>query len=239
MGTPAPRRTLLAALAVAVVGLLVSVAMAVGTWSGRPSADVDDFGTALGSRPTAAQRALERTPEPAATEEAGTTASAAPTVREPSVPEPSVREPSVLELPRLGVRAPVDPVGVAADGQMEVPEDPRRVGWYRFSPRPGEATGSSVIVGHVDSERGDLGVLAGLSEVRQGDEVRIRRSDGSWVDFRVVSRRTVDKETLTGSGVYRRDGSAVLSLITCTGPYLPDKGGYQQNLVVTAVEAPT
>ncbi|QOV47818.1 class F sortase [Streptomyces chromofuscus] len=140
-------------------------------------------------------------------------------------------------MPRLGVRAPVDPVGVTGDGQVRVPEDPRRVGWYRFSPPPGASAGSAVIVGHVDSDRGGLGVLVALADVRRGDRVLVERSDGGSVAFRVVSRRTLPKEDLAESGAFRRDGSAALTLITCTGPFLPDDGGYRNNLVVTAVPA--
>ncbi|NSL42855.1 class F sortase [Streptomyces sp. 8P21H-1] len=140
-------------------------------------------------------------------------------------------------MPRLGLRAPVDPVGVADDGQVEVPGDPRRVGWYRFSPAPGGPGGSSVVVGHVDSDGGEPGVLAALDDVRQGDRVLVRRTDGSGVEYRVAARRSVAKQDLAKSQAFRRDGPGVLTLITCAGPYLPDRGGYRRNLVVTAVEA--
>ncbi|KUN40728.1 peptidase C60 sortase A and B [Streptomyces longwoodensis] len=140
-------------------------------------------------------------------------------------------------MPRLDLSAAVDPVGVADDGTVVVPRDPRRVGWYRFSPRPGASGGSSVIVGHVDSDDRGLGVLVALAEVRAGDRVSVERADGSRVDYRVVSRRTVAKEALAASGAFRTEGPAVLTLVTCTGPYLPDQGGYRNNLVVTAVEA--
>ncbi len=149
-----------------------------------------------------------------------------------------VPPPQELSLPRLGLRAPVGPVGVTDDGQTEVPPDPDRVGWYRFSPAPGSSAGSSVIVGHVDAEGRGLGVLNGLHEVRPGDRVLVRREGGSTVAYEITARRTVDKEDLADSGAFRRDGPPVLTLITCAGPYLPDNGGYQNNLVVTAAEAP-
>ncbi|GGR69798.1 class F sortase [Streptomyces roseolus] len=145
--------------------------------------------------------------------------------------------PRTLSIPRLGLSAPVDPVGVAEDGQTEVPPDPDRVGWYRFSPAPGSAAGSSVIVGHVDARGRGLGVLDGLNEVRQGDRVLIGREDDSTVTYEITARRTVGKKALAVSDAFRREGRPVLTLITCAGPYLPDGGGYQNNLVVTAVEA--
>ncbi|MFG3350151.1 class F sortase [Streptomyces sp. NPDC048018] len=148
-----------------------------------------------------------------------------------------VSPPQKLSIPRLGLSAPVDPVGVAEDGQTEVPPDPDRVGWYRFSPAPGSDTGSSVIVGHVDAKGRGLGVLNALNEVRQGDRVLIGREDGSTVAYEITARRTVGKKALPASDAFRREGRPVLTLITCAGPYLPDAGGYQNNLVVTAVEA--
>ncbi|MGW8885903.1 class F sortase [Streptomyces sp. NPDC055749] len=148
----------------------------------------------------------------------------------------AVPAPRELSIPRLGLRAPIDPVGVAGDGQMQVPEDPDRVGWYRFSPAPGADQGSSVIVGHVDAKGLGLGVLFVLNKVRQGDQVRVAREDGTSVSYEITARRTLSKKALEDTGVFDREGRSVLSLITCAGPYLPDRGGYQNNLVVTAVE---
>ncbi|MET7827009.1 class F sortase [Streptomyces sp. NPDC005386] len=142
--------------------------------------------------------------------------------------------PVSLSIPRLGVEAAVDAVGVTKQEQVMVPEDPKRVGWYRFSPLPGAPRGSSVIVGHVDSRERGLGVLVALNDVRRGDTVRVSRSEGRPVEYRVVSRRTVAKDGLTAVGAFRVDGPAALTLITCTGPYDAGKGGYRNNLVVTA-----
>ncbi|MGW2210700.1 class F sortase [Streptomyces sp. NPDC001781] len=125
-------------------------------------------------------------------------------------------------------------MGVTKAGQVEVPADPKRVGWYRFSPAPGASSGSSVVVGHVDSKGRGLGVLAALNNVRRGDIVRVTRSAGRPVDFRVVSRRTVAKDAVDAAGAFRVQGPAVLTVITCTGPYVASEGGYQNNLVVTA-----
>ncbi|MFJ5834144.1 class F sortase [Streptomyces sp. NPDC093089] len=153
-----------------------------------------------------------------------------------SATEPA--DPTSLSIPRLRVRAPVDQVGVAEDGQVVVPENPDRVGWYRFSPLPGAGAGSSVIVGHVDAAGGGLGVLAALGDIRKGDEVLVGRRDGTTATFRVAARRTLAKASLGASGVFRRGGTPVLTLVTCAGPYVRGDGGYQNNLVVTAVEVP-
>ncbi len=43
------------------------------------------------------------------------------------------------------------------------------------------------------------------------------------------------KRALPLEELFRRDGREVLTLITCGGPYLADAGGYQDNVVVSAV----
>lgn len=185
-----------------------------------------DFGAPLDPRPTMTSRGPS----------GSSTQPSAPGAEPSSSPSrPVIASPRSLVIPRLGVEAPVDAVGVASDGEAEVPDDARRVGWYRFGPAPGAAEGSSVIVGHVDSQTQGLGVLAELSDVEQNDRVEVRAADGATRVYRIASRETVPKEELADSGVFRRDGPPVLTLITCTGPYLKDRGGYQDNLVVTAV----
>ncbi|MFD0431631.1 class F sortase [Streptomyces zhihengii] len=95
-----------------------------------------------------------------------------------------------------------------------------------------------MVVGHVDDEEEGLGVLVALNDVREGDRATVRRADGGTVAYRVVSRRTVPKTELAGTDAFRRDGDPVLTLVTCAGPYEPERGGYRNNLVVTAVEVP-
>ena len=227
MSKPSPRHLTHTGLVVALLGLAVSALMIIGTWPGRSGAGGKDFGPLAGSSsPSGLGKVASPLSTPSGSFSVPTTAARVPA-------------PSSLSLPRLGVRAVIAAVGVSADGQAEVPEDPQRVGWYRFSPAPGSAEGSSVVVGHVDSDGRGLGVLVALNDVRRGDRVVVVRKDGKRVAYRVASRRTVSKEDLAASGAFRRDGPAVLTLITCTGPYRPDEGGYQNNLVVTAVEAPT
>ncbi|MFF0201433.1 class F sortase [Streptomyces sp. NPDC005017] len=221
------RRVLLAALAVAVAGLTLSTVWLVRETSRQTVSGPADFGPA---RAGADSRSLPSTPR--------ADVSADGPGRSPAVPA-QVAGPRTLTLARLGVTAPIDPVAVSDDGQVEVPDDPRRVGWYRFSPPPGSKQGSAVLVGHVDSDGRGLGVLVALNDVRSGDQVLVERADGSTVEYRVTARRAIDKSALAGSGAFQREGPAVLTLITCTGAYLPAAGGYQQNLVVTAVEEGT
>jgi hypothetical protein len=60
-------------------------------------------------------------------------------------------EPVRLDLPSLGIVAPVTPIGVTRNGDLEIPPDVETVGWYRFGSRLGDPSGSTVLSGHVDS----------------------------------------------------------------------------------------
>ncbi|MFC4466978.1 class F sortase [Streptomyces xiangluensis] len=136
----------------------------------------------------------------------------------------------------VGLDARVGPVGVTNRGDMTVPDEPSVAGWYRYGPAPGSERGSAVLVGHVDSETGEIGEFAALYDVRRGDRVEVRRARAEPVRYRVVSRVTVPKDELPSS-VFRRSGAPVLTLITCAPPFVPERGGYLSNLVVTAEPA--
>jgi hypothetical protein len=137
----------------------------------------------------------------------------------------------------VAIDAAVRPVGVAADGQMQLPPDPRVLGWYRFGPAPDAATaGSAVLAGHLDTRRYGLGPLVRLREVELGDPVEVTLIDGTRLTYRVVSVNRYDQQALPDE-LFARSGAHTLRIITCGGDYDADAGGYQQNLVVTAVPA--
>ena len=160
-----------------------------------------------------------------------TTPRAAPVTEAPISATP---RPVLVEVPRLGVRATVQPVGVTADGAMRIPRDARRVGWYRFGPAPGAPEGSAVLAGHVDSRAQGRGVFFRLATVEVGDTVRVTQAGGEVLGYRVVARESIRKQRLPADELFARDGSPRLTLITCSGPYVAELGGYQDNLVVTA-----
>jgi sortase (surface protein transpeptidase) len=149
------------------------------------------------------------------------------------VPAAEVAPPVRLAVPALGVDVAVDAVGVTADGQMALPGDVDRAGWYRFGPVPG-APGSAVVAGHVDDVEQGLGELAPLREAAPGDEVVVTDDAGVSTRWVVVGRELVDKQALPVDALFRRDGPPRLTLVTCGGPFLPEVGGYRDNVVVVA-----
>ncbi|CCG01159.1 class F sortase [Blastococcus saxobsidens] len=156
------------------------------------------------------------------------------TVRDASpVAVPAPPPPVRIELPGQGITAPVDPVGVAGDGQMELPEDVARVGWYRFGPAPGEP-GNAVLAGHVDDREQGAGALFPLREVAAGAEIVVTDATGQATRWRVVSRELVQKQVLPLEALFARDGPPRLVVLTCGGPFLPEYRSYRDNVVVVA-----
>jgi sortase (surface protein transpeptidase) len=145
--------------------------------------------------------------------------------------------PARVTVPALGVDASVDAVGIAADAQMELPDDVARVGWYRFGPVPG-ADGSAVLAGHVDDREQGAGALYPLKDAAVGDEVTVTDAAGAATRWRVVSRELITKQQLPLDRLFAREGAPRLTLITCGGPFLPEFRSYRDNVVVVAEPVP-
>ena len=140
--------------------------------------------------------------------------------------------PEHLTLPgRAG--AAVHPAATV-DGLLRVPENVRHVGWWDGSAHAGEAFGSTVIAGHVDSDTYGIGFFARLLRIKVGDTVTLRGKSHR-LRYRVASIKEVPKRALaTQSQAFEQTGPHRLVLITCTGNFHRDRGGYNSNLVVVA-----
>ncbi|WP_329005276.1 class F sortase [Kribbella sp. NBC_00709] len=149
-------------------------------------------------------------------------------------PAPSQRirfVPQQVVLPG-GKDAPVLPA-TTVNGQLQVPAMAQRVGWWDGGAEAGDPFGSVVLAGHVDTKT-EIGFFARLLNVRPGETV-VLNGAGHTASYRVVSVQSVPKDALaTKSGAFDQTVAHRLILITCTGPYHADRGGYEDNLVVTA-----
>jgi LPXTG-site transpeptidase (sortase) family protein len=121
---------------------------------------------------------------------------------------------------------------VTVDGVLRVPENVRHVGWWDGSARAGEPFGSTVIAGHVDSATEGIGFFARPRRIKVGDTVTLR-ADSHRLKYRVISVKKVARQALaTESQAFKQTGPHRLVLITCTGNFHRDRGGYDSNLVV-------
>jgi hypothetical protein len=137
-----------------------------------------------------------------------------------------------LRIPSIGVDAAVGPLGLNADGTIQVPSDPDRTGWYENGPSPGEQ-GPAVIIGHVDWYTGPA-VFYRLSAVRPGVDVVVVRAGGPPVTFSVTRVATFPVDAFPTDQVYGATPDAELRLITCGGAFSLSQRRYLSNVVVFA-----
>lgn len=142
--------------------------------------------------------------------------------------------PTEIEIPAIGVRAPITQVGQNADGTVQVPplDNHNLAAWYDRSVAPGQ-DGSSVILGHVDTYQGPS-VFYDIKNLRRGDAIEVVRADGGTAVFTVIGVEEVQKSSFPADSVYDNVTYPALRLITCGGPFDPDRGSYLDNIVVYA-----
>ena len=190
-----------------------------GRWVGQSASPTPGIGgprlTASGSRPATVADPGTRAAERALTA--------------PSVP------PTRLAIPKLGVDAVVEAVGVAADGSMAVPSQPDHVAWYQPGVKPGDA-GDALFDGHLDWWTGPA-VFWHLANLRRGDQVNVVRADGSQLIFTVDSTTTYPWNART-DGLVTTTGPPSISLVTCSGTWDRQRQTYLNRLVVHATLAP-
>ncbi|MET9377166.1 class F sortase [Streptomyces sp. NPDC002992] len=145
-------------------------------------------------------------------------------------------EPRRVEIPSLGITAPVVGRGLDGTGAVDPPpfEMPHSVGWFRTGTPPG-AEGAALFVGHVDTETRPA-VFYGLSAARPGATIKVTRDDGSVAEFTVDDVQIFPRESFDARKVYgqRQADRAELRLITCGGTFDREAGAYTANVVVSA-----
>ncbi|MFC7535057.1 class F sortase [Actinoplanes sp. GCM10030250] len=146
--------------------------------------------------------------------------------------EPS--RPERLEIPSIGVSAPILEVGRANDGSIDVPPLKRHneAGWFDGGPTPGQF-GPALIVGHADTRTGPS-VFHELNELKPGQEIEVAREDGSVAVFEVNTVEKFDKDQLPMDRVYGDYSRPSLRLMTCGGKWLGGREGYADNIIVFA-----
>lgn len=151
-----------------------------------------------------------------------------------AAPEP-VAAPTSLSLPSIGVDAPLVDVGLEDDGGMEIPPDVSTAGWYELGVAPGEASGTAVISGHVDSREQGRGAFWDLRRMEVDDVVTVDHADGTTSQWRVVARTSYPKDQLPIADIFTRFGDPRLVLITCDGEFDRGARSYSDNVVVYTV----
>lgn len=208
-----------AILAIALLGALVIVACGGGGDKKKiESGTVDSSGAAP---PPAATQIGARATTPAAT-----TAAGFPTPKEGVFLER-------LVVPGARIDATVETRGINARGEMEDPAGKDAVAWYNFSEFPGYG-GNAVFSGHVDWFTGELGSFGRVKDLKTGDEVVIKLSDGMEMKYKVVSTNLYESAKAPVDEIVGRTEKDSLTFITCEGAFSRSAQDYSHRRIVRA-----
>jgi len=147
--------------------------------------------------------------------------------------------PDRIQIPKLDAVAPVVKVGTTSDDELDIPLDPKVVGWWSPGARPGASKGTAVLAGHINYA-GVTGTLSQIGTLRPGDRVLVFGHDRGRrrrLTFRVTGVRTYHKTTLPYRQIFDQDVAGRLALVTCGGPFDAATGNYLDNVVAYAVPA--
>ena len=172
-------------------------------------------------------------PGPASAPDQSSTATSEEGTAPAAVPAPQVA-PVELKIPILGVDADVVPVGMDADGAMDVPKDPDTAVWWSLGPGTG-VPGNMVIAAHVDWA-GRLRVFGQLYKLGPGDEVVLVDEKLREFHYQVVSSQWVAAEGAPVDDIFGGTGVPEITLITCGGEFDRATRQYLDRLIVRAVQ---
>ncbi|MEV5429691.1 class F sortase [Streptomyces sp. NPDC052701] len=171
-----------------------------------------------------------------------TTGDMAAAGRPPDVELPPARRPlgdalpQRIDIPGLGVQAPVVARGLDTSGAPDPPplDQPGVVGWYAGGAKPG-AAGTALMVGHLDT-RTRPAVFHGIGALRPGQRIRVMRDDAKVAEFTVDDVQVLTRDRFDAHRAYgpRRPGRAELRLVTCGGDFDRETRSYTANVIVSA-----
>lgn len=144
--------------------------------------------------------------------------------------------PVVIQIPAIGVRARVIPLGLDPSGGVAVPSlnTPFLTSWYDGGSTPGEI-GPAVVLGHVDSAKVGPAVFYLLGDLRPGDLVYITLKDRRTAVFRVSSVAMDPEGDFPTMKVYGFTRRPALRLVTCGGTFDAQAHQYLDRIIVFAV----
>ena len=139
--------------------------------------------------------------------------------------------PKLLEIPKIGVGANVQSVGLNSKNEMDVPSNDYDVAWFNLGTVPGKK-GSAVIAGHLDGRTGQPAVFWDVRKLKTGDDIYITDSDNNKKRFQVISVEKYETGNAPMEKIFGANDGIYLNLVTCGGTWDKAKNNYTERLVV-------
>lgn len=138
--------------------------------------------------------------------------------------------PTQVWIPSVGIKAPVEPVGLLENGQMEAPVSSKVAGVLTDGVLPGQI-GSAIIAGHVDNYTGPA-IFYPLKRLKPGQPVVLSDDEGNYLVFKVLAVESYFTAEAPVDKIFGDTDMERLNLITCTGKYNREKREHEKRLVV-------
>lgn len=139
--------------------------------------------------------------------------------------------PSRIQIPKIGMNASVEQVGLGADGSVNVPSSWWTVGWYNLGYKVGDS-GSAVMSGHYDTNTGAPAVFFKVGALSSGDTITVTNTNGSVYTFRVYKKEAYPWNQMPLQTIFGTGGKVLLNLITCSGTWDKATKNYSHRTVV-------
>lgn len=150
----------------------------------------------------------------------------------PTTPPLSVIEhPARLKIPKLGIDAAVEAVGMDSQGRMDVPKNNVDVAWYQLGFKPGDK-GNAVFAGHYDTVTGAPAVFYNLKDLEAGDKVVVTGASGQSLTFVVNENTHYPYNNFPLQEVFGASSVPRVNLITCEGIWDAATHNYSDRTVV-------
>ena len=142
--------------------------------------------------------------------------------------------PLSIDIPKIGAESTLLPLGLTRHQTVQLPSSstPMQAGWFSDGPTPGQI-GPATIFGHVAGDH-QPGIFFRLYDLVPGDQILIKRQDGSTATFRVTHIEELSKGSFPTDAVHGDTTDAELRLVTCGGTFDPATHGYRDNIIVYA-----
>lgn len=138
--------------------------------------------------------------------------------------------PTQIWIPSVGIKAPLEPIGLLKNGQLEVPVSSKVAGIYTDGILPGQP-GKAIVAGHVDNYTGPA-IFYPLKRLKPGHSVIVSDNKGKSLVFKVTSVESYVTAKAPLEQIFGDSDKAELNLITCTGKYNRKKKEHEKRLVV-------
>ena len=148
---------------------------------------------------------------------------------ETKTPAENSGNPARVRIPKIGLNAPIQNMGLTPEGDLDVPSgSTKNVGWYAAGTKPGEE-GSAVFDAHV------FAAFKKLRYALPGTDVYVDMSNGETLHFKIEESTVYPLANVPADQLFNRADTSRLNLITCAGKLTADKETYTHRLIAYAV----